>query len=45
MRNIILEDESLRDGLQFEKIVVPLEEKLSIFNQCSSGQKYNQDQP
>ncbi len=33
MRNIILEDESLRDGLQFEKIVVPLEEKLALFNQ------------
>lgn len=28
---ILLEDESLRDGLQFEKDVVPLEHKIEIF--------------
>lgn len=31
MTNIILEDQSLRDGLQFEKKILSLEEKISIF--------------
>lgn len=31
MHTVILEDESLRDGLQFEKDVVPLEQKMNIF--------------
>lgn len=37
MTDIILEDESLRDGLQFEKQVVPLEQKQSIFNQLGAA--------
>ena len=28
---ILLEDESLRDGLQFEKAVIPLHHKVEIF--------------
>lgn len=32
MGELIIEDESLRDGLQFEKIVVPLEEKRVLFD-------------
>ncbi len=32
METVLLEDESLRDGLQFEKKVFSLEQKLSIFN-------------
>jgi hydroxymethylglutaryl-CoA lyase len=31
MPAVILEDESLRDGLQFEQKILPLEEKLSLF--------------
>jgi hydroxymethylglutaryl-CoA lyase len=31
MARVVLEDESLRDGLQFEKTVLPLEEKLELF--------------
>ena len=31
MAQVVLEDESLRDGLQFEKIVLPLEQKLELF--------------
>ncbi len=30
MKHVLLEDESLRDGLQFEKKILPLEEKLKI---------------
>ena len=37
MTNVILEDESLRDGLQFEKHVVPLEQKLLIFEKLSQA--------
>lgn len=38
MADIILEDESLRDGLQFEKLVVPYEQKRLIFYQlCAAG--------
>jgi hydroxymethylglutaryl-CoA lyase len=32
MIDVILEDESLRDGLQFERVIFTLEEKISIFN-------------
>ena len=32
MIDVILEDESLRDGLQFERVIFSLEEKISIFN-------------
>lgn len=32
MTAVLLEDESLRDGLQFEKVVIPLEEKIMLFN-------------
>lgn len=31
METILLEDESLRDGLQFEKEILPLEKKLQLF--------------
>ena len=31
MASVILEDESLRDGLQFEQKILALEEKLSLF--------------
>jgi len=34
---IILEDESLRDGLQFEKKIFSLEEKLQIFEKLSEA--------
>ena len=37
MADIILEDESLRDGLQFEKLVVPYEQKQLIFHQLSAA--------
>jgi len=32
MTRVILEDESLRDGLQFEQRILPLEEKLALFH-------------
>jgi hydroxymethylglutaryl-CoA lyase len=32
MIDVILEDESLRDGLQFERMTFPLEEKITIFD-------------
>ena len=32
MNNVILEDETLRDGLQFEKMVLSLEQKVTLFN-------------
>ncbi len=31
MNDIILEDESLREGLQFERMILPIEEKITIF--------------
>ena len=38
MATVLLEDESLRDGLQFEQAVLPLAEKLKIFEMlCSAG--------
>lgn len=37
MADIILEDESLRDGLQLEKLVVPYKQKKSIFDQLSAA--------
>lgn len=38
MTAVLLEDESLRDGLQFEQTVLPLAEKLKIFAMlCSAG--------
>lgn len=32
MKAVILEDESLRDGLQFEKQILPIERKIELFN-------------
>jgi hydroxymethylglutaryl-CoA lyase len=37
MVDVILEDESLRDGLQLEELVIPYEKKLSIFRQLSAA--------
>ena len=38
MTAVLLEDESLRDGLQFEQAVLSLDEKLKIFDMlCSAG--------
>lgn len=37
MLDIILEDESLRDGLQFEQLVVPFEQKRLIFHHLSAA--------
>jgi len=31
MTHVLFEDESLRDGLQFERNIVPLEQKIEIF--------------
>ncbi len=37
MAEIILEDESLRDGLQFEKVIIPIEEKIMLFELLRSA--------
>lgn len=37
MTAILLEDESLRDGLQFEKVTLPLEEKIVLFDMLLSA--------
>lgn len=37
MSSVILEDESLRDGLQFERDVIPLEGKLALFERLQSS--------
>ena len=31
MDSVILEDQSLRDGLQFERLVLPLKDKVNLF--------------
>jgi hydroxymethylglutaryl-CoA lyase len=37
MEKVLLEDESLRDGLQFEDKIFPLKKKLQIFNQLKQA--------
>lgn len=37
MEKVLLEDESLRDGLQFEKEILPLDKKLELFNSLKAA--------